>query len=256
MSWSTSNLHQARSPPLNLANSRFASTTRKPSGIDGRVVLPNITNKPNHQSRHGSSSITTKPKRKKRRSHELTGASFDRWLNTVLDPLQKDKLMSKFGSKFDPSDPMSAKQVSGASHRYTASTPLPLRCFSLTRRFPRRFAPRLCSQRTQSAPPLNTRSHKLFTSLSEACSFTHLPYTNSPLHPRAALLSTLFAKSLKPLPLSIPPTLMIYKGVVTFATDRVVKKYDVNQVPKKDVKKIIMALVNVAESGEVCTHIT
>ncbi|GMH64286.1 hypothetical protein TL16_g03926 [Triparma laevis f. inornata] len=215
-------LSHARCPPGNYANSRFASNTRKPSHPDGKLILPDITNNRTNNAAIGGSSNSnsnsksnsSKPKRKKRRSKELTGASFDRWLNTVLDPSQKSKLMSKFGTKFDPSDPMN-----------------------------------LTTSRTQSAPPLNTRSHKLFTSLSEACSFTHLPYNNSPFHPRSAFLSTLFANSLKPLPLNIPPTLMIYKGVVTFATDRVVKKYDVNLVPKKDVKKIIMALVNVAESG-------
>ena len=81
----------------NRANSLFSLSVRKTNhrNIDGRVILPDIKNKPMSGQRQ-------KRRRKPRKSHEEKAQSFDRWLNTVLDKGTKNKLMSKFGAKFDP----------------------------------------------------------------------------------------------------------------------------------------------------------
>ena len=103
-------------------------------------------------------------------------------------------------------------------------------------------------RQTQSAPDsFQSRSHKLFESLSSACSFNQIPYiAELPVKPRCAFISALYSsKGLKYPPIYSPATLTLHKGIITFAcSPRTMKRYDIGTVPSKDKKKIIMALAS------------
>ena len=106
---------------------------------------------------------------------------------------------------------------------------------------------RRCRFMVAAPDSLQSRSHKLFESLSCACSFDSIPYVaDLPVMPRCAFSSALYSsKCLKAPPIYSPATLTLHKGVITFAcSPRTVKRYDVGTVPSKDKKKIIMALAS------------
>ena len=202
----------------NLANTTFSTGMRRPdySNIDGRALLPDITNQKAKPRKNKGTR-----KRGPRRSHEKTAHSFDKWLNGVLDPKMKDRMVRQFGYSFSTSPKNSTAAWNGGHG--TGSM-----------------------RKVQSAPDsMQTRTHKLFSALSSACSFETHSYKSTDLKPRLQFGATLLtASSTSTNPIRTPPTVYLFKNVLTFVCNRKIKIYDVGGVPDKDKKTIALKLLN------------
>ena len=205
----------------NLANSLFlnsvsrqrhANHQHRNHHIDGRVLLPDITNKPCRGTK-----AHKRKGRKSRRSHGDNAKSFDRWLNGVLDKSTKEKMVKQFGYKMSLS--------------------------------PRRGRD---SRQVQSAPEnISSRSHALFASLSSASSFEGVKYQGSHLKPRLPFLAALLAsKGVAECPIHLPTTLLLHRNVVIFsAAGQKLKIFDVGNVPGKVQKQMLLKLLTGGGGG-------